>query len=115
MKTTKFGSHVDKLFATGGRVSFGSLVEASKMDETIQQKLEEVNTKTIDNNAVARIRRAIERLNSNLDKCGVTVDGRDLDGKRSKLKVPECARQTFYQATANYGGRLAKIELVVIL
>jgi hypothetical protein len=85
------------------------------MDETIQQKLEQVNTRTIETNPLNRLRQTIERLNRNLDKCGVTVDGCDLDSKRSKVMIPECLRPKTYESLGHYGGRVGKLQLEVIL
>jgi hypothetical protein len=106
---------------TDKQTAFSQLLESYGSEDTqaavtsIQSELERMNTKAIDTNPVSRLRRAIERLNSNLDKCGVTVDGRDIDGKQSKVKVPECLKPKTYEALAHYGGRVAKLELVVIL
>jgi hypothetical protein len=85
--------------------------------KVIKQDLERFNQahKGVDANPRTRLKSAIERIRANILKCavdGVELSKEELEG--AMPKVPDCLKQTSYQATANYRGKkVQNLEVTV--
>jgi ABC-type transporter Mla subunit MlaD len=74
-------------------------VALASIKDIIKSALEDVNkTVTVDSNPRSRLKKLIENLNANIQKCGFTIDGKDALSQteidRIKQRVPSCLRSS---------------------
>jgi hypothetical protein len=74
-------------------------VALASIKDIIKSTLEQANkTLTVDNNPRSRLRKIIETLNANIQKCGFTIDGKDAltqcEIDRIKQRIPSCLRSS---------------------
>lgn len=87
----------------------------------IQSGLEKINAENpgVDKNPRSRLKALVERFNAALDKCGVTINGVDLDRaeiEKVKMKIPAILKgKTVYSATASLrDGKQAKLSIEIL-
>ncbi len=87
----------------------------------VESELEQFNAahQGIDTNGKSRLKKAIQTLNANIDKCCILIDGQPLSSKeisRIKAVVPNCLQSpTIYETTAAEAdcGKMSKLTLEV--
>ena len=87
----------------------------------VESELEQFNAahQGIDTNGKSRLKKAIQTLNANIDKCCVLIDGQPLsvnEIQRIKAVVPNCLQSpTIYETTAAEAnsGKMSKLSLEV--
>jgi hypothetical protein len=112
--------------------SWGNQYANDSAIDKIEKEIERINSEKIELDPVRRIRQTISRMNDNLQKCSVEINGIDdktlaphqkeqLQISRQarqtgvKIVVPEALKEKTFQALGKYNHRIFKLELEVKL
>ena len=98
--------------------SLGLQESRAGVKEYIAAELEKFSKgKTVQSSAILRLREIVKKLNSNIKKCGVTVDGKELEKfemEKALVKLAPCLQeqQFTFTATATENGE-EKVKLIL--